>query len=161
MRGFPDEIRIWIGRLRKADGLSQHGCMCARSVAQLYPTLCNPVDCRPPGSSVQGILQARILEWVAIASSKGSSWSRDWIHVFRLLHLQHWYVGSLPLSTWEALKADEHHSIHWGPELNNKVEGGEFTLSAWLSWDTDLRLRPSLRLVLRSSDSDWNCARLF
>ena len=38
-------------------------------VTQLYPTLCNPVDCSPPGSSVHGILQARVLEWVAIAFS--------------------------------------------------------------------------------------------
>ena len=37
-------------------------------VAQSYPTLCDPVDCSPPGSSVHGILQARILEWVAIPS---------------------------------------------------------------------------------------------
>ena len=38
-------------------------------VIQLYLTLCNPVDCSPPGSSVHGILQARVLEWVAIAFS--------------------------------------------------------------------------------------------
>ena len=44
-------------------------CMCA----QLCPTLCNPLNCSPPGSSVHGIFQARILEWVAIASSRGSS----------------------------------------------------------------------------------------
>ena len=37
-------------------------------VAQRCPTLCDPVDCSPPGSSVHGILQARILEWVAISS---------------------------------------------------------------------------------------------
>ena len=42
-------------------------------VAQLYPTLCNPVDCSLPGFSVRGILQARILEWVAISFSRGSS----------------------------------------------------------------------------------------
>ena len=42
-------------------------------VAQSCPTLCNPVDCSPPGSSVHGILQARILEWVAISFSRGSS----------------------------------------------------------------------------------------
>ena len=41
-------------------------------VAQLCPTLCDPVDCSPPGSSVHGILQARILEWVAISFSRGS-----------------------------------------------------------------------------------------
>ena len=40
-------------------------------VAQSSPTLCDPVDCSPPGSSVHGILQARILEWVAISFSRG------------------------------------------------------------------------------------------
>ena len=42
-------------------------------VAQSRPTLCDPMDCSPPGSSIHGILQARILEWVAISFSKGSS----------------------------------------------------------------------------------------
>ena len=46
-------------------------------VAQTCPTLCDPVDCSPPGSSIHGILQARILEWVAIPSSRGSSQPRD------------------------------------------------------------------------------------
>ena len=41
-------------------------------VAQSCPALCDPMDCRPPGSSVHGILQARILQWVAIPFSKGS-----------------------------------------------------------------------------------------
>ena len=44
---------------------------------QSYPTLYNPLDCNPPGSSVHGILQARIWEWVAMPSSRGSSWPRD------------------------------------------------------------------------------------
>ena len=46
-------------------------------VAQSCPTLCDPVDCIPPGSSAHGILQARILEWVAISFSRGSSQPRD------------------------------------------------------------------------------------
>ena len=46
-------------------------------VTQLCPTLCNSVDCSPPGSSVHGILQARILEWVAISFSRRSSWPRN------------------------------------------------------------------------------------
>ena len=46
-------------------------------VAQSCLTLCNPVDCSAPGSSIHGILQARILEWVAISFSRGSSWPRD------------------------------------------------------------------------------------
>ena len=47
------------------------------SVAQSCPTLYDPMDCSPPGSSVHGILQARILEWVAISFSRGSSRPRD------------------------------------------------------------------------------------
>ena len=50
-------------------------------VAQSCPTLCDPMDCRQPDSSVSGILQARILEWIASSSSRGSSWPRDWIWV--------------------------------------------------------------------------------
>ena len=46
-------------------------------VAQSCLTLCDPVDCSLQGSSVHGILQARILEWVAISFSRGSSWPRD------------------------------------------------------------------------------------
>ena len=41
-------------------------------VTQSRPNLCEPMDCCPPGSSVHGILQARILEWVAVAFSRGS-----------------------------------------------------------------------------------------
>ena len=46
-------------------------------VTQLCPTLCDPMDCSLPGSSVHGIFQARILEWVAISFSRGSSQPRD------------------------------------------------------------------------------------
>ena len=46
-------------------------------VAQSCPTLCDPMDCSLPGSSVHGILQARILEWGAISFSRGSSQPRD------------------------------------------------------------------------------------
>ena len=48
------------------------------SVAQSCPTLCDPMNYSPPGSSVHGILRARILDWVAMPSSKGSFWPRDW-----------------------------------------------------------------------------------
>ena len=53
----------------------QWKCVCY--LLGLYPTLCDPVDCNPPGSSVHRIFQTRILEWVAISSSRGSSWPRD------------------------------------------------------------------------------------
>ena len=46
-------------------------------VAQSCPTVCYPMDCSQPASPVHGILQARILEWVAIPFSRGSFWLRD------------------------------------------------------------------------------------
>ena len=69
-----------------------HVCMLSVSVLS---TLCNPMGCNPPDSSVHGILQARILEWVAISFSRGSSWSRNWTHVSCGFWLQ---ADSLPLS---------------------------------------------------------------
>ena len=62
-------------------------------VAQSCLTLCDPMDCSPPVSSVHGILQARILKWVAMLSSRGSSRPRD------RTCLLHWQMGSLPLLT--------------------------------------------------------------
>ena len=58
-------------------------------VTQLYLTLCNPMDCSPPGSSIHGILGARILEGGAGTFSRESSWSRDWTQVSCIYHLSH------------------------------------------------------------------------
>ena len=52
-------------------------CMYVSACAQLCLTLCDPMDCNLPGSFVHGIFQARILEWVAVSSSRGSSQPRD------------------------------------------------------------------------------------
>ena len=52
-----------------------------RVCAQSCPILWDPMDCSPPGSSVHRILQARILEWVIMLYSRGSSWPRDRTHV--------------------------------------------------------------------------------
>ena len=52
-------------------------CLGVRSACMLSRTLFNAMDCNLPGSSVHGILQARILEWVAMPSARGSSWPRD------------------------------------------------------------------------------------
>ena len=62
---------------------------------QSCPTLCNPMDCSPPGSSVHGILQARILVWVAMPSSSGIFLTQG--SNPRLLYLLHRQVCSLPL----------------------------------------------------------------
>ena len=102
------ELRSWVRSGEKQvdrAGVKENGprwsqdevatCMRAKSL-QLCPTLCDPVDQSLPASSVHGILQARILEWVTMPSSRGSSRPRDPTH--SLLGLLHWQVGSLPPS---------------------------------------------------------------
>ena len=69
--------------------------MYAKSL-QSCATLCDPVDCTPPGSSVYGILQAKILELVAMPSSRGSPQPGDLNAC--LLCLLHCQAGSLPLA---------------------------------------------------------------
>ena len=68
--------------------------LCVLSCVWLF---CDLMDCSPPGSSVHGIFQARILEWVVISSSRGSSPFRDWAFVFCIGRwiLYHW-------GTWES-----------------------------------------------------------
>ena len=70
----------------------KHICVCVKSL-QSCVTLCDPMDCSLPGSSVHRILQARLLEWVAISCFGGSSRPRD-----QTVCLLHWQAGSLPLA---------------------------------------------------------------
>ena len=69
-------------------------------VAQSCLTLCNPMPCSSSGSSVDGILQVRILEWVAISFPRGSSWPRDWTHVSCIAgrFFTVWATGKVPQS---------------------------------------------------------------
>ena len=71
-------------------------------ITQSCLTLCNPMHCSPPGSSVHGILQARILEWVAMPSSRGSSWPRDQTQVSCTACIGRWILYHW--DTWEAPK---------------------------------------------------------
>ena len=76
----------WIGKRSL-----HHYCLYCRlsesesEVSQSCPTLCNPMDCGLPGSSVHGISQARVLEWIAISFSRGSSWPRGRTRVSRII----------------------------------------------------------------------------
>ena len=66
--------------------------------AQAYLPPCGPMACSPPGSSVHGILQARILEWVAMSFSRGSSQPRDWTQVSHITgrFFTVWATGEAP-----------------------------------------------------------------
>ena len=88
--------------------MNDPACVCAK-LPQSYPTLCIPMGCSLPGSSVHGILQARILEWVAMPTFKGSSRPRDWncisyISCIGRQVLYHWATWEAPLLiaiSWE------------------------------------------------------------
>ena len=56
-------------------------CVCVHAQSLSHVWLCDPMDCSLPDSYIYGISQGRILEWVAISSSRGSSWPRDQTHV--------------------------------------------------------------------------------
>ena len=73
---LPHQSFQWIFRV---DFLEEYARML--SCFSLVRLCVNPWDCNPPGSYVHGILQARILEWVAILSPRGSSWPRDRTHI--------------------------------------------------------------------------------
>ena len=87
-KDLPEVLHLNMKELNSGNKIVQ-----AKSL-QSCPPLCNPRTCSPPGSSVHGILQARILEWVAMLSSRGSSQPRNWTRIFCLLH---WEAYSLPL----------------------------------------------------------------
>ena len=77
------------------------GLVCLCLVTQSCPTLWDPMDCSPPGSSVHGNLQARILEWVVVPSSRGSSQPRDWTQVS---HIEGgFFTAELPGKPWFSL----------------------------------------------------------
>ena len=104
-------------------------------VAQSSPTLCNPMDCSLPGSSVHGIFQARTLEWVAISFSRGSSRPRDRTQVSHIVGFTVWATREV-----------------WGtpnPFLPVNPQIKEFkTIQCLRGWTI-----PSLQSLI----SDWSC----
>ena len=80
-------------------------------VAQSCPTLCDPMDCGLPGSTVHGGFQARILEWVAISFSRRSSRPRDWTRVSHIVGRR--FTGFTVWATREVIKQDPLYQ-KWG-----------------------------------------------
>ena len=89
-------------------------CLHAQSL-QSCLTLCSPMNCNPPGSSVHGFLQARTLEWVAISSSSWSSWPRDQTYVSYIVgrFFIHWATcGKLGPHSWGHNESDTIEHVH-------------------------------------------------
>ena len=81
--------------------------VCVHALSRVW--LCDPVDYSPPGSSVHGILQARVLEWVAISSSRGSSPPKDQISFSGFFCI----AGKFFTTAWEALGGEWIHAHVW------------------------------------------------
>ena len=106
-------------------------------VTQSCPTLCDPMDCSLPGSSVHGIFQARVLEWVAISFSRWSSWPRDW--------------------TWVSRIAGRRFTI-WADYQSSKVLL-DYRASAHSTWATDTLIIYVLVLVIKCNQPPvFNCS---
>ena len=103
-------------------------CVCMFSVTQSCLTLWDPVDYSPPGSSVHGIFQARILEWVAISFSRGSFQPRDRNCVARISCIGRWILYYC--TAWEA-----HFILH----LVEKWRDGIKTAAQWRTQGRTMR----------------------
>ena len=119
-------------------------CVCTGVCAQSCPTLCDPIDCSPPGSSVHRILQARILEWVALPSpgdlpDPGVEPTSPALHVDSLplrhlesrpqamfcSHISHVFTYRLISFTWERRGHKFSNRMHWTyPRIPKKAEKG-------------------------------------
>ena len=89
---------------------------------------CDPMGCSPPGSSVHGILQAGILEWVAFPPSRGSSWPRDRTHISYISRigrhiLYHWSHLGRPHVTfsWPFISVVPQYPWFCNPDLTNPI----------------------------------------
>ena len=114
-----------------------------REAAQSCPTLCDPVDYSLPGSSLHGILQARVLEWVAIAFSRGSSRPRDQTRVSRI-------PGSR-FNLWATREAQSGH--RW--VRNGNSNAWQKTLRRWTS--RTAATPPLLGSIHTMMISHWTC----
>ena len=111
-------------------GKARNGEVKWSEVTQSCPTLCDPVDCSLPSSSVHVILQVRILEWVAISFSRGSSWPRDQTQV------SDWFNSDL------SIRAKLHSPINF--------------LYLKMSWYFDNLLSLILQIEIEGFDLNWD-----
>ena len=106
-------------------------------VAQSYPTLCDPMDCSLPGSSVHGIFQARILEWVSISFSRGSSRPSDRTWVSRIVgrYFTVWATSESHDQPRQHIKRQRHYFANKGPSSQSY---GFSSSHVWM-WELDYK----------------------
>ena len=114
--------RVWALGGRQGEDVEALFAVCCVLRHQSCLTLCNSMDCSLSGSSIHGIFQARVLEWVVISFSRGSSRPRHGTRI--LLHLLHWkassltrcHLGSLRMPRTEAAKSPWDPGEQVGPQ---------------------------------------------
>ena len=112
-------------------------CVHAQSLSHV-PLFCNLMNCSPPGSFVQGIFWARILECIAISFSRGIFPTQGQNpHLLHLLCLLHWQADSLPLGKLESLCGDIHPQRVWAhlQELRGFPGGSVVKNTPAYAWD--------------------------
>ena len=117
-------------------GVSPAGCLGLSEVAQSCLTLCDPMDCSQPGSFVQGIFQAKVLEWIAISFSRGSSQPRDRTRVSAL------QAEALP---------SEPPCLNPSPKVTNIPQDQISTPLLWNIWSV-----ASFQFVLKPMTNSYN-----
>ena len=135
---------------KKYFGVFQH----STSLTQLCLTLWDPMDCSPPGSSLHGILQARILEWVAISFSRGSSRPRDQTPVSRIAgsYFNFWATREAYFSISNLLNYDKYF-LNW--HISKLVTNYIYSTKCKLNVSpTHLLFRGSLRYLQTPASPD-------
>ena len=130
-------------------------------VQSLCPTLCDPMDYSPPGSSVHGVYQARILEWVATSFSKGIFLTLGWNPL--LPRLLYWQTGCLPLShqrsTGDIHRIKQKADLKLIPLEGSRLWRDSSSLgpsSPWFKICPAARFKSSLTIG-SSEPSGWKC----
>ena len=123
-------------------------------VAQSCPTLCLLMDCSPSGSSVRGILRARILEWIAIPFSRGSSRPRDQTWVFCVTGRQ---------TIWATRESPKINAVSWFKRGSSSKNHGEWRLfssySRKFQYSKNLHWASQVALVVKNPPAhsgDWS-----
>ena len=125
------------------------------SFSLLCSTLCNSMDCSPPGSSVHGISQTRILEWVAISFSRGSSWLRKWTCTSCVSCTGRWILYHW--ATWEAYISSQLMPILYTQNVEKLRKENNVIMAThspcptlrweWLPWPHEFSVCPPFYLL--------------
>ena len=125
------------------------------SVPRFCPTLWDSMDCSPPDSSIHGVFQARILEHIAISSSRGSSWPKDWTWISCVSCTGRWVLH--PWAIWESkpnMLQSLIKNVDSGASLPESKSSFPYSFSEW-PWASPLTIMVC-RMVITVAPLFWD-----